>query len=100
MSPIELATLISLWLMASGSTVFVVTYHALARWWESAVGINIMVLMASLAALTDLLLVNVSIGRPEWMRWVFAALCGVIGCVIWWRVVLLVRAQRPRWPRS
>jgi len=100
MSPIDLATLIALWLMASGSTVFVIAYNALARWWESAVGINIMALIASLAALTDLLLVNASIGRPGWMRWVFAALCIVIGVVIWWRVLLLIRAQRPRFPRS
>jgi hypothetical protein len=92
--------LAALWYVALGSTVFVIVYHALARWWESAMGLNIMLLMASLASLADLLLVNVMLGRPDWMRWVFLGLYVVIGTAIWWRVMLLVRAQRPRFPRS
>ena len=90
----------ALWYVAAASTVFVIVYHALARWWESAVGINIMALLASLAVLADLLLVNVMLGRPDWMRWVFLGLYVIVGTVIWWRVALLVKAQRPRFPRS
>ena len=92
--------LAALWYVAAAATVFVIVYHALARWWESAVGINIMMLIASLAALADLLLVNVMLGRPDWMRWVFLALYVAVGSAIWWRVGLLVKAQRPRFPRS
>ena len=91
--------LVALWYVAAGSTVFVIVYHVLARWWESPMGQNIMLLMFSLAALADLLLVNVLLGRPDWMRWVFLALYVVVGSAIWWRVALLVKAQRPRSPR-
>lgn len=91
--------LLALWFVASGSTVFVIVYHSLARWWESPMGQNIMLLMFSLATLADLLLVNVLLDRPDWMRWVFLALYVAVGSAIWWRVALLVKAQRPRTPR-
>ena len=76
--------------------MFVIVYHALARWWESRMGQNIMLLMASLASLADLLLLNVLLGRPEWMRWVFLGLYVVVGTATWWRLALLVKAQRPK----
>lgn len=87
---------VALWYVASGTTAFVIVYHALARWWESAMGVNIMLLMAALASLADLLLVNVLLGRPEWMRWVFLGLYVVVGSATYWRLALLIKAQRPR----
>lgn len=80
--------------VAAGATVFVIVYHALARWWESAMGQNIMLLMASLAAITDLALVNLLLDRPGWMRWVLWALYLLVGTSIWWRLGLLIKAQR------
>lgn len=79
---------------AVGSTAFVVTYHVLARWWESAVGRNVMLLMGSLAAVFDLWLLNRLLDRPEWMLWVFGVLLAIIGSAVWWRLYLLVKAQR------
>ena len=90
--------LAALWYVAAATTVFVIVYHAIARWWESAMGQNIMLLMASLAALADLLLVNVLLDRPSWMRWVFLALYVAVGSAAWWRLGLLIKAQRP--PRA
>jgi len=98
--PQPILYLAALWYVALPSTAFVIVYHALARWWESPMGQNIMLLMASLAALADLLLVNVMLERPDWMRWVFLALYIVVGTAISWRLALLVKAQRPRYPRS
>lgn len=90
--------ILALGLIALGSTLFVVVYHGLMRWWETAVGQNIMLLMGALAAITDLALVNTIIGRPDWMRWVFFGLYLVIGTAIWWRLALLIRAYREQAP--
>lgn len=84
--------------IALATTLFVVLYHGLMRWWETAVGQNIMLLMAALAAITDLGLLNFILGRPDWMRWVFFGLYLVIGTAIWWRLALLIQAYRDQAP--
>lgn len=86
--------LLALGYVAAATSAFVVTYHILQRWWETAVGRNIMLMMASLAAITDLALVNVILGRPVWLRVVFWALYLVIGTAAWWRLYLVVQAYR------
>lgn len=96
----DLALLIALWNVAIGATIFCSVYHALARWWQSPMGVNIMMLVASLAAVSVALLVNIWLDRPDWMRWVFVGILATIGSAIWWRLALLVKAQRPRNPRS
>lgn len=80
--------------VALAATVFVVVYHALARWWETAVGQNIMLLVGSLAALHVVGFLNIAFGRPDWMRWVLWTFYLAIGTAIWWRLGLLIRAQR------
>jgi hypothetical protein len=90
--------ILALGFIALGSTLFVVVYHGLMRWWETAVGQNIMLLMGALAAITDLALVNALIGRPDWMRWVFFGLYLAIGAAIWWRLALLIQAYRDQSP--
>lgn len=77
--------------VAASTTSFVVVYHRLQRWWDTAVGRNIMLMMFSLAAITDLALVNNLLGRPVWMRWVFWALYLAIGSAAWWRLYLLLK---------
>lgn len=90
--------IVALGIIASGSTVFVILYQALMRWWETAVGQNIMLLMAGLAAITDLSFAFLLAGRPEWMRSAFFCLYVAIGTAIWWRVVLLIQAYREKAP--
>ena len=90
--------LVALGNIAAAATVFVIVYHALMRWWETAVGQNIMLLMFALAAICDLALVNVIAGRPDWMRWVFFVLYVAIGVAIWWRLFLLIKAYREQAP--
>jgi hypothetical protein len=92
--PMRTLQIVALWYVAAGTTLFAAIYHVLARWWDTAVGQNIMLLMASLALLTDAVLANLLLGRPEWMRWVFLALYVAIGTAAWWRLGLLVKAQR------
>jgi len=87
---------VALWYVAVPTTLFVIVYHVTARWWETSMGQNIMLLMFSLAALADLLLVNVLLGRPDWMRWVFLALYVAVGTATFWRLGLLIKAQRTR----
>jgi hypothetical protein len=94
MTVVKLLTLLALWNLAIGASIFVAVYHALARWWESSVGQNIMLLMSSLAAVCDLALLNIMLGRPDWMGWIFFVLYVVIGVAIWWRVGLVIKAQR------
>jgi hypothetical protein len=89
------------WILLYGaipSTLFVVVYHVLARWWETAVGRNVMLLMAALAATFDLWFLNRILDRPEWMLWALAGLVILVGSAIWWRLYLLVRAQREYQP--
>lgn len=83
---------------ALGSTLFVVTYHILARWWETPVGQNVMLLMFALAATFDLWFLNRILDRPDWMVWPFAALVVTIGTAVWWRWALLLKAQREHQP--
>src|SRR4051812_47475885 len=60
--------------VATAANVFAVVYHATARWWKSAMGRNIMLLVGSIAGIVDVGLAFNIMGRPEWMREVFAAL--------------------------
>lgn len=92
--PTRALQLAALWYVAIGTTAFAFVYHILARWWDTAVGQNIMLLMASLALLTDAVLANNLLGRPDWMRWVFLTLYVAIGTAAWWRLGLLIKAQR------
>ena len=95
---IEVFYLVVLVNAALASTAFVFAYHILAKWWETAVGRNVMLLMGALAAVFDLWLLNIMLGRPDWMVWVFGPLLALIGGSIWWRLRLLVKAQRDRSP--
>ena len=79
--------------VATGATVFSVVYHVTARWWESVMGRNIMLLVGSIAAILDLGLLFNILGRPEWMRELFAFLYFAIGWAIWHRLTILIDAQ-------
>lgn len=87
--------LIGLVNIALAASCFTVIYMFTARWWKSPMGVNIMLLVGGLAAVTDLALVYNIIDRPEWALYVFAAFYFAIGGAIWWRLVMLWRAQFP-----
>lgn len=92
-------SLIALGYVGAAATAFVIVYHVTARWWEKPFGQNMMILIAALAAVCDLVFVFVALDRPAWMAWVFTALYLIIGTTLWWRLALLVEAQRPK-PKS
>ena len=82
--------------VALAATVFVIVYHVLAAWWRTPVGINIMALLASIAVTLDLALVFNLTTPPWWLPLLAAFLYFVMGTVIWWRLALLVSAQREK----
>lgn len=94
----QLLSLIALGYIGAAATAFVIVYHVTARWWETPFGINMMVLIGALAGVCDLVFVFVALDRPPWMSWVFDGLYVVIGTTLWWRLRLLVQAQRPKRP--
>lgn len=77
---------------AAGSVLFVILYAALAPFYRSQSGWNLMSFMLVVAVMVTLsLYFRFSGGRaPEWvavLTWGAAAVC------IWWRVAILLRAQ-------
>ena len=75
------------------ATLFCVVYHWSAPWWSSVMGRNIMLLVGSIALILDLGLVFNLLGRPEWMREVFAIVFLAIGVAILRRLVILIDVQ-------
>jgi len=85
--------LIAQLVVAIAANVFAVVYHATARWWKSAMGRNIMLLVGSIAGIVDVGLAFNIMGRPEWMREVFAALFFAVGVALLRRLWILIDAQ-------
>lgn len=79
--------------VAAAATTFTIVYHATARWWVAPIGRNIMLLVGSIAAILDLGLIFNLLGRPVWMRELFAVLFAAIGVAIWRRLFILIDAQ-------
>lgn len=90
---VQLVYIILQGFVATGATLFCAVYAATAPWWESRMGRNIMLLGASIALILDLGFVFNLLGRPEWMREVFAFLYLAIGVAFWHRLTILVDVQ-------
>ena len=81
---------------AAACTVFCIVYHVLYRWWERAIGVNLMLLALSMAATFDIWIAFIFVPhRPEWLRWVAAVFFISLGTIMWWRLALAVRERRP-----
>lgn len=86
---------------ATGAVTFVFAYHLLAAWRESAIGRNVMSLMALICALLLVgVLRNYVRGIESHSEVVRLAAYVLIGSVIWRRVFLLIRAQRRQTTRD
>lgn len=81
--------------VALAATTFTVVYHVTARWWETPMGRNIMLLIGSIAVVLDLALLFNMLGRPDWMRIALAVAYALIGTAIWRRLTILIDAQYP-----
>jgi hypothetical protein len=79
--------------VALAATIFALVYHVTARWWETAMGQNIMLLIGSIALVLDLGLASNLLGRPAWIVFVYLAAFAAIGTAIWWRLFILLDAQ-------
>lgn len=86
-------------LTAMGALVFVIAYAASTRgaWRDNMVGVNVMVFMGSIAAVSALAVAGIVWGTDWPHREVVRTLAwGSIGVCIWWRVFLLFKVQRRR----
>lgn len=96
----ELAFVMATAYAAVAFSTFTVAFHLLARWWRSGIGVNQMVLFASLALTFDLALVMMlaQASAPPWLIWLGTGLYATVGTAAWWRFGLMVRAQRENQP--
>lgn len=77
-----------------GALVFVILYLR-SPWWKSPTGRNVMAMMGLIALLLGLAALPALFGVQYPFRdWVRAASFLLVAVVVWWRVVLLWRAQR------
>ena len=76
---------------------FCVLYFLRSRWQSTPVGRNAMALMAACGLALGLAIIRLFSG-PEWFdqhRNILGFLSyGLIGAIVWWRVVLLIKVQR------
>lgn len=78
----------------AGAIVFCVLYAVLAPWRRSAMGRNVMALMAIIALFLVLATMHMRwphlFDHQQWIRPVmWALICGIV----WWRVALLIHTQ-------
>lgn len=80
-----------------GSLVFVIAYAWTTRggWHRNVVGVNVMILMASVTLVSSLAVVGVFYGTAWPHREVIrTAAWGLIAACVWWRVVILFLVQK------
>lgn len=80
-----------------GAFVFVVAYAWTTRggWRSNVVGVNVMILMASMTLVSALAVIGVFYGTAWPHREVIrTAAWGLIGVCVWWRVVILFLVQK------
>lgn len=79
---------------AVSCVAFVIAYTTLARWWKTAVGRLIMMLIGGLAGLSILSLVFYAYKDLDLVRGIRSVLVTVVGTSIWWQTYVLIRVQR------
>lgn len=81
-------------LTCAGAITFCAMYALFSPWWKSAMGRNVMAMMGTIG-----LFLILAIIRMIWpnafndMPWIRLVAWSLIGGIVWWRVVLLVRTQ-------
>ncbi len=82
-----------LYVTALGASLSVLIYSRVP-WWRTPIGRHAMAYMAAIAAVVDMAAVRHIFG-PYWIfDQVRAATYASVGFVIWWRLVVLVKARR------
>lgn len=85
--------LIPLTFLASGA--FVITYHVLARWWETSFGKSLMTYQLCMTIILGLSTVQTLTGIDHPALSIFGLVVfAVVPWALIWRVVVLIRAQR------
>ena len=77
-----------------GAITFCILYGLSSPWFSSAIGRNMMAMMAAIGGF--LVLAVIRIIWPDAfddLPWIRPVAWSVIGGIVWWRVVLLVRTQ-------
>lgn len=77
------------------SMAFCITYHVLARWWETDFGKSLMIYQLLMTLTLGLAIPRIIFGATsnifEWARLV---IFGVIPFAVVWRMVIMIKAQR------
>lgn len=78
-------------------TVFIVVFHALARWWESATGRNVMLLSFSMWLILAVSYAPVALG-PDWLLRPYARIVafGLLAWAIIDRTLIVIVEQRKK----
>ena len=77
-----------------GAITFCVLYALSSPWFSSAIGRNMMAMMGTIGLF--LILAIIKMVRPDAFNdlpWIRPVAWTLIGGIVWWRVVLLVRTQ-------
>lgn len=74
------------------AAAFVVLYAARSPWWRSGMGRHLMAFVGTLVVLLGLVLLGWIVGPLPRIVWVVGL--APLPVVVWWRLWLLLRAQR------
>lgn len=78
----------------AGFITFCLLYGFFAPWWKSEMGRNIMALMGTCGLFLVLAVIKMAIPNAfDHMPWIRPIVWSTIGCIVWWRVVLLLKTQ-------
>lgn len=77
------------------SLAFCITYHVLARWWETEFGKSLMIYQILMTLTLGLVIPRLVFGTTsnvfEWTRIV---IFGILPFAVTWRLVVMIKAQR------
>src|SRR5690242_18665197 len=91
----SLADMLTLFLAASAALaalIFVLAYAFRSPWWKNEVGANTMTLMIVIAVMVTLTFIFRITGYHA-SEWLGVVLWGILNVPLWWRFVILWRAQ-------
>lgn len=96
MTTLNVLVLVLLALGALPAILFVILFAARSSWRSTEMGRHLMAFMGVCAAVLLLAVARRLFGRYPGYEWVGVGCYGAIAVIMWWRLLMLVRAQRVR----
>lgn len=79
---------------AAPALLFVIIYAARSPWRSTEMGRHLMAFMGVCAAVLLLAVARRAFGQYPGYRWVGIGCYAAVAAIMWWRLLMLVRAQR------